>query len=111
MSNVQFSEVQLLNLSGLITLRDSIEHDLIAACCTFGLSADQAHVFSTLSIDQILLIVLNVGQECLFLPRQDLVPLVGLPAPLAGPITSVHPPHKAASSMPQQALREPTSSR
>lgn len=111
MSIVQFSEVQLLNLSALITVRDSIQHDLISACCKFGLSADQARLFSTLSIDQILSIVVNVGQECLFLPRQDLVSLVELPAPLAGPIMSVHPPHKAAPSAAPQSLCDTTSSR
>lgn len=98
MSNVQFSEVQLLNLSALFAIRDSVQHDRIAACCKFGLSADQAHFIGTLSIDQILVVVLNVGQECLFLPRQDLVSLLALPAPLAGVMTSVHPPHKATTS-------------
>lgn len=100
MSDVYLSEVQLLNLSALFTIRDSVQHDLIAACCKFGLSADQARFISTLSINQILVIAVHVGQECLFMPRQDLVSLLTLPAPLAGPITSVHPP-KAASAMPQ----------
>jgi len=99
MSNVQFSEVQLLNLSALFTIRDSLLHDPISACCKFGLSADQAHFIGTLSIDQILVVVLNVGQECLFLPRQDLVSLLALPAPLAGVMTSVHPPHKATTTL------------
>lgn len=98
MSTVQFSEVQLLNLSALLTIRDSVHHDLVAACCKFGLSADQAQVIRALSINQVLVTVANVGQECLFLPRQDLVSLVGLPAPLAGPIASVHPPHRMVSS-------------
>jgi hypothetical protein len=99
MSNVQFSEVQLLNLSALFAIRDSVQHDRIAACCKFGLSADQAHFIGTLSIDQILVVVLNVGQECLFLPRQDIVSLLALPAPLAGVMTSVHPPHKATTPL------------
>lgn len=99
MSNVQFSEVQLLNLSALFTIRDSVQHDRIAACCKFGLSADQAHFIGTLSIDQILVVVLNVGQECLFLPRQDIVSLLAMPAPLAGVMTSVHPPHKATTTL------------
>lgn len=107
----RLSEVQLLNLSSLITVRDSIQHDLIAACCKFGLSADQARFFNTLSIDQILAIVVNIGQECLFLPRRDLMSLVELPAPLAGPIMSVHPPHKTTASVPQQSLRERPSPR
>lgn len=106
MSNLQFSDIQLLNLSALITVRDSIQHDPIAACCKFGLSADQARLFSTMSIDRILSIVVNVGQECLFLPRQDLVSLVELPEPLAGPIASVHPPHKAAPMVPHPSFSE-----
>lgn len=111
MSNVQLSEVQLLNLSALFTIRDSVQHDLIAACCKFGLSADQARFISALSINQILVIVVNIGQECLFLPRQDLVPLLTLPAPLAGAFTSVHPPHKAASAMQQPLSHASTSLR
>lgn len=98
MRNVQLSDVQLLNLSALLTIRDSIQHDLTAACCKFGLSADQAYSISGLSLDQILVTVVHVGQECLLLPRQDLLRLLELPAPLAGPIASVHPPHRAASS-------------
>lgn len=106
MSNVQFSDIQLFNLSALITVRDCIQQDLIAACCKFGLSADQARLFSTMSIDRILSVVVNVGQECLFLPRQDLASLVELPAPLAGPIASVHPPHKAAPMVPSPSFSE-----
>lgn len=111
MSNVQFTEVQLLNLSALFTIRDSVQHDVIAACCKFGLSADQARFVSALSIEQILVIVTNVGQECLFLPRPDLVSILALPAPLAGPIASVHPPHKAASVMPQWPMQASMPSR
>jgi hypothetical protein len=98
MRNVQLSEVQLLNLSALLTIRDSIQHDLIAACCKFSLSAELAHYVSGLTFDQILVTVVNVGPECLLLPRQDLLTLLQLPAPLAGPIASVHPPHTVTSS-------------
>lgn len=97
-NNVHFSEVQLLNLSALLTIRDCVQHDLIAACCKFGLSSDQAHFISRLSVDEILVTVLHLGHECMLVPRQDLVSLLALPAPLAGPIASVHPPHKTTSS-------------
>ncbi len=110
MSNVQLSEVQLLNLSSLLTIRDSLQRDVIAACCKFGLSADQARFFHTLSIEQDLTIVANIGHESLFLPRQDLLTLVALPAPLAGPIAAVHPPSRAASSIPQPPSCDPASS-
>lgn len=103
MGNIQFSDVQISNLSMLITIRDGIKRDPVSTCCQFGLRADQASFFGDLSIDQIFVIVANIGQECLFPPRQDLLSLLGLPLPLAGPITSVHPPHKAAFLPPQQS--------
>ncbi len=92
MNNVQFSDVQLINLSMLITLRDSIKHDLVAACCKFGIHIDQATFLAAMSLDQILIVVANIGHECLFPPRPDLIALLELPVPLAGPIASVHPP-------------------
>jgi hypothetical protein len=104
MGNVQFSDVQLINLSLLMTVRDSIQRDAVSACCKFGLSAEQACFFSKLSIDQILVIVTNLGQECLFFPRQNLVSLLSVPPPLAGPFAAVHPPHKK-SSVPHRPLR------
>lgn len=100
MSKLELSEVQLLNLSALFTIRDCIQHDVITACCKFGLSAEQAHFIRMLSIDQILVIAVNVGQECLFLPRKDLVSLLSLPTPLTGPIMSAHPPTAAMSQPP-----------
>lgn len=102
MNNIQLSDIQLLNFSMLITLRDGIKRDMVSACCKFGLRADQAEFFSNLSIDQILVSVANMGDECLFPPRQDLMSLLELPPPLAGPITSVHPPHKTACYAPQK---------
>lgn len=33
MSTVQLSDVQLVNLSMLITMRDNIKRDLVSACC------------------------------------------------------------------------------
>lgn len=98
MDTIQLSDVQLINLSMLMTIRDNIKRDLVSACCKFGLHADQARFFGDLSIDRILAIVANIGQECLFPPREDLLALLSLPAPLTGPITLVHPPHTAVSS-------------
>lgn len=95
MGHMQFSDVQLINLSLLVTVRDSLKHDRVAACCKFGLCAEQARFLESLSIDQILMLVANLGQECLFLPRQDIVALLALPLPLAGPLMAVHPPHHA----------------
>lgn len=103
MSTVQLSDVQLVNLSMLITMRDNIKRDPVSACCKFGLHAEQARFFGDLSIEHILAMVANVGQECLFPPRDDLLALLKLPVPLAGPIMSVRPPKKAAPSAPHAA--------
>ncbi len=108
MSSVQLSDVQLVNLSMLITMRDNIQRDVVSACCKFGLRADQARFFGDLSIEHILAMVANVGEECLFPPRDDLLALLKLPVPLAGPITSVRRPNKAVlpsqpESFPQLA--------
>ena len=106
MTTVQLSDVQLANLSMLITMRDNIKRDLVSACCSFGLHADQARFLGDLSIEHILAMVANVGQECLFPPRDDLVALLKLPAPLAGPMTSVRPPNRVSSAAPKDAFSQ-----
>lgn len=106
MNRLELSDVQLVNLSMLITMRDNIKRDPVSACCTFGLRAEQASVFGDLPIDHILAMVANVGQECLFPPRDDLLTLLKLPVPLAGPITSVRPPPKGRpSAAPESGTR------
>lgn len=97
MNAVQLSDVQLVNLSMLLTMRDNIKRDPVSACCKFGLHAEQARFFGDLPIEHILAMVANVGQECLFPPRQDLLELLKLPVPLTGPMTSVRPLKAAAS--------------
>ena len=107
MNTMQLSDVQLVNLSMLITMRDNIKHDPVSACCRFGLRAEQARFFGDLPVEHILAMVANAGQECLFPPRQDLLELLKLPMPLAGPIMSVRPTKNAASSgesLSQRAL-------
>lgn len=102
MNTVTFSDVHLLNLRTLITLRDCINADKALASCQFGLHADQASVIGALSIDTILSVVSNVGPEALFLPRRDLLQLLELPRALSGPLLSVHPPQDAVPMVPRQ---------
>ena len=103
MNTVQLSDVQLVNLSMLLTMRDNIKRDPVSACCKFGLHAEQARFFGDLPVEHILAVIANIGQECLFPPRQDLFQLLKLPVPLAGPITAVRPPIKAAA-LPRDAV-------
>jgi hypothetical protein len=97
---LDLSNVQRMNLSMLLMIRDDIKEDLVSACCKYGLYAEQAAWFQDRSIDDVLAIVANVGQECLFPPRQDLFALLKAPLPLAGPLASVHPPKNVASPPP-----------
>lgn len=92
MLSVPLSEVQLSNLTQLLTMRDCIGRDPVSACCIFGLRESDARYLSALSPTQILAIVASVGNETLFLPRSDLFSLLQSPLPLAGALCAVHPP-------------------
>lgn len=85
------TNVQRVNLSVLLMMRDDMKEDRVSACCKYGLTAEQAEWFENQSIDDVLAIVANVGQECLFPPRIDFFDLVRAPLPLAGPLAAVHP--------------------
>lgn len=108
MGSVNLSNVQFVNLSNLVTIRDSVKQDRVSASCQFGLSEAQASYFGNLSFNEILNIVANLGDECLFPPRQDLLLLLNLPLPLARPVTSVHPPQEAAFSAQRTLHPQPS---
>lgn len=105
MSTTQFSDLQLVNLSMLMTMRDNIHRDLAGACCKFGLHAEQAKRFADASMEQILAMVANVGQECLFPPREDLLELLKVPAALSAAITAVRPLSSATSCLDPVTVR------
>lgn len=90
MRRIEFTEIQLFNLSALLTLRDGARHDPAWACCTFGVPLTLANQLAALAIDDVLVMVAQVGQQSLFVPRTDLAALLALPAPLAGPFTAAH---------------------
>lgn len=95
---IQFSELQIINLSMFLAIRDGIKRDPISTCCQFGITSEAASFIGELSIDRIFVIVANFGNECLFPPRPDLLSLLQLPVSLTGPVAAVHPPHKATHS-------------
>jgi hypothetical protein len=102
--NVQLSEVQLVNLSALLAIRDGIKRDPTSTCCQFGIGADETTFFMELLTDRIYGIVASIGHECLFPPRPDLLSLLRLPLPLTSPIAAAHPPHKTMPhAMPARA--------
>jgi len=90
MSNtVQLSDVQLLNLSVLMTIQASIKQDPVAACYKFNLRDDQAHRVAGLGQQHLQAIVANRGHESLFNLRDDFWQLLDAPPGLQGPLSTV----------------------
>lgn len=89
MSDGRLSDVQITNLTMLLTIRDGVLRDRPAACCQFALDAPQADRVGALTVQQILALVANVGDITLFPPRRDLLALLDLPLPLARPLATV----------------------
>jgi hypothetical protein len=96
--NASLSAIQLINLSALLAIRDGIKNDTVTTCCQFGIEADDVEFFSKLSTDKILGFVANFGNECLFLPRSDLLNLLQLPLALTESVTAARPPQRYAPS-------------
>jgi len=90
MSNtVHLSDVQLLNLSALMTIQASIKKDPVAACFKFNLSAAQAQRVEGLGQQQLQAIVANRADESLFKLRDDFWPLLDAPLGLQVPLSTV----------------------
>lgn len=89
MHHAQLSDVQIANLTLLLTIRDGILHDRTAACCRFALDAAQSERLGTMSVQQLMAIVANLGDATLFPPRRDLISLLDTPLPLVRPLAAV----------------------
>jgi len=89
MNHAQLSDVQIANLTLLLTIRDGVLQDRAAACCRFALDAAQADRLGAMSVQQVMAIVANVGDATLFPPRRDLTTLLDIPLPLARPLAAV----------------------
>ncbi|HRH89023.1 MAG TPA: hypothetical protein PLO41_19410 [Rubrivivax sp.] len=88
MNQAQLSDVQIANLTLLLTIRDSVRYDKPAACCRFALDGPQAARLGAISIQQVMAIVANVGDTTLFPPRRDLIALLDIPLPLVRPLAA-----------------------
>ncbi|WP_284620653.1 hypothetical protein [Aquabacterium humicola] len=92
MEQAQLSDVQLANLTLLLTIRDAIQQDQVAACARFGLTREQAERLIAMCVQHVMAVVANVGNVSLFPPRRDLVSLLERPLPLSGPLAVVQAP-------------------
>jgi len=86
---VQLSDVQLTNLTLLLTIRDSVLRDRATACCQFSLDAAQADRVGAMNVQQVIALVANVGDASLFSVRRDLLALLDAPLPLIRPFAAV----------------------
>lgn len=103
-TTVHLSDVQLLNLSVLMTVQASLRKDPVAACCKFNLSADQARRVESLGQEELQTIVANRGHESLFKLRDDFWPLLDAPAGLQGPLSSVRLPEAQGAAGDRRSL-------
>ena len=92
MSQAQFSDVQLTNLTLLLTIRDGILQDRLVTCCKFGLGAAEADRIGAMNVQQVIAFIANVGDATLFPARRDLIALLEAPLPLARPLAAVQIP-------------------
>lgn len=92
MDQATFTDVQLSNLTLLLTIRDGVLKDRAGTCSRFLLDATQAQRIAELGVPQIMALVANVGDASLFPPRRDLLELLAAPLPLARPLAAVHGP-------------------
>jgi hypothetical protein len=97
MNHAQLSDVQIANLTLLLTIRDGALRDRAAACCRVALDAAQADRLTAMSIQQVMAIVANIGDATLFPPRRDLLALLDNPLPLARPLAAVHAAQHSAA--------------
>jgi hypothetical protein len=99
MSNtVYLSDVQLLNLSVLMTVQASVRRDRVAACYRFNLSAEQACRVESLGQEQLQMIVANRGHESVFNLRDDFWRLIDVPAGLHAPLSTVRLPEAQSTA-------------
>jgi hypothetical protein len=83
------SDVQISNLTLLLTIRDGIVRDKPAACSRCALDAAQAEGLGAMTVQQTMALVANVSHCTLFHPRGHLLLLLEAQLPLARPPASV----------------------
>lgn len=92
MNYARLSDVQLTNLTQLLTIQRGLRQDYAETCCRYAMNAVLADLLLELSIPQVLALVANIRDETLFPPRRDLVALLTVPLPLSGTLAAVHRP-------------------
>lgn len=108
---VLLSDIQMLNLSILMAMQSSIRKDLVLACYKYKLTAEQAPKVAELGPEKIQALVANLGQESLFIPRQDLLQLLEAPPALVGPLSAVRAQQPSSPAPNLSAAQKPLARR
>jgi hypothetical protein len=92
MDVVSLTQVQRANLNLLLLMRDVALRDMGAAVCSFGLGRRDFDAILARAPDQLLDFVRDIGDQALFLPREDLSSLLSLPPALAPAVAAARNP-------------------
>lgn len=87
-TQIKISDVQLINLTLLLAIQNSLNQDPTSACYKFHLRTEDMSHMKDLGFEQIQAIVANIDQ-CLFCLRPELLDILHLPPSLAGILTAV----------------------
>ena len=88
MASSPLNDVQHANFIILSLIRDAARADPGMACCRFGLTLAQLKAISDLPPDEVMAIVIGMGNEALFFPREDLDRLLKLPTSVSAVLVS-----------------------
>jgi hypothetical protein len=100
MASSPLNDVQRANFVILSLIRDAARDDAGTACCRFGLTLAQLKAISELPPEDVISIVMGMGNEALFFPRDDLDRLLKLPRSVSAVVASA-----TARSMSTSAQR------
>ncbi len=98
-STAQISDIELLNFLGLHVLQREVDRDSAAACYSFRLPADAIPLLRRLSEAEIATLVGNLGQQCMFQLRPELLACADAPSELAAVLAVARNPQ---ASLPKQ---------
>lgn len=92
MDVVSLTQVQRANLNLLLLMRDAALRDMGAAVCSFGLGRHDFDAILERAPDELLNFVRDIGDQALFLPRDDLPALLALPPAVAPAVAAARNP-------------------
>ena len=100
-STAQISDIELLNFLGLHVLQKEVDRDSASACYSFRLPAEAIPLLKRLSEAEIATLVGNLGQQCMFQLRPELLACADAPTELAAVLAVARNP-RAASGQPRR---------